>query len=449
MNYGIKPRLAALGFAVAGIGTLLVLITLGSQRQVAELQSRLSGLGSESSGIMDQFEASLRKLNDAILAYGTDHDPLVWQNSLQVGSNLEIWIQAQQAVLKTPDEKKLLQQIQTAYTNYRQTAWNFHAKVESLNGKTPSLADFTPVRKQSHQLFVLGKTLARTHYQLHEQVLDHTNQSLKHLYSSVLELLALLFVFGIALALVVYRHLVVPLRQKLAQTRELAALHNKLASLGLLASDVAHEVRNPLTSIKIGLAHQKGKFQSGTPERAGVELVEREILRLESILDDLLALTRTPAPKPAQLDLRTFLRELSTDLDPRLTGLDVQLVAEVPAALPVRVDAAQIKQAIISLVQDAADELGIHAGLALRAHGSRELLSGIEKDVAVVEVAVTSQEFSPGESDQVAPVAGGGKKESPRSGVSIAEQIIKKHGGELQRDPQTKNGALYRIILPR
>ncbi len=98
---------------------------------------------------MDQFEESLGKLNSAMLRYGTDRDPIIWQNSLVTSHDLEAWINEQKAILQTPEEINLLQEIQAAYASYAQASWDFHTKVESLDGRSASLADFTPVREKA------------------------------------------------------------------------------------------------------------------------------------------------------------------------------------------------------------------------------------------------------------------------------------------------------------
>lgn len=449
MKFRIRLRLIALGIAVALMGTLIVLITLNSQRQVSELRAQLSSVDSESSGIRDQFKECLRQLNSAMLRYGTERDPLAWQAALKAGDDLNHWIETQKSQLRSPAEIELLQQIQTTRDNYWLAARKFHTIVETSGGDLATLDDFNPVRKPSQQLFDLGQSLAHTHFLSQDDLLRHANRSLEQLHLSVLALLGLLFVFGVILAVNVYRHLIAPLRVRLVETQAFAEQREELASLGLLASGVAHEVRHPLTSIKIGMFLQKKKFPPGTPERADAEVVEREIFRLERILDDFLAFTRPSEPEMAPLQLDPFLRELRQFFKPQLAGFNIQLITEILAPIQVRADAAQLKQVIVNLMQNAVNSIGRDGRITLRARPDRKMLAGNETDVAVLEVADTGKGIPPDVEKQLFRPFFTTKKDGTGLGLSIAAQIVRRHGGELQYQTEVNHGTIFGIVLPQ
>jgi signal transduction histidine kinase len=174
------------------------------------------------------------------------------------------------------------------------------------------LADFSNSRAQSQHLFDLGQALARAHYESRNQVLARANATLSQLRQSVLALVALLFLFGLALALLAYRDLIVPLRVKLVETQSLAERHEKLASLGMLAAGVAHEIRNPLTAIKAAVFMQQKKFPPGSPEAADAALVQREILRLERIVTQFLQFARPAEPELATIPSDQPLKEVQS-----------------------------------------------------------------------------------------------------------------------------------------
>jgi signal transduction histidine kinase len=171
------------------------------------------------------------------------------------------------------------------------------AKIQSLGQQSTTLADFSPLRTASQHLSDLGQTLGKAHYDSRMQLLAHANQTLMQLRWLVLGSLGLLFMFGLALAGVVYREMIAPLRVKLVESQSLVERHEKLASLGMLAAGVAHEVRNPLTAIKAAVFIQQKKFKPGSQEHADSKVVEREILRLERIVNDFLQFARPTDPE--------------------------------------------------------------------------------------------------------------------------------------------------------
>ena len=240
MNFGIKMRFTALALVVGLMGVLIVLTTLNSQRQAAELRARLSHVELESFGIADHFKDSLRALNSTMLSYGIRHDTTDWESFLKVSHELDLWIDEQKPKLNTQQEKDVLQQIDYAYDDYVRAGRELQAKVQSLGRPDPALAEFSEFLAESQRLFDLGQALARAHYESRNLLLSHANQTLSELRRLVLGSLCLLFVFGVALAAAVYRDMIAPLRVKLVESQALAERHEKLASLGLLAAGVAH-----------------------------------------------------------------------------------------------------------------------------------------------------------------------------------------------------------------
>ena len=86
----------------------------------------------------------------------------------------------------------------------------------------------------------------------------------------------------------VYRELLAPLRSQLRRSRAILERHEKLASLGTLAAGVAHEVRNPLTAINVRLHSLNRNLLPGSSEQEDASVIESEIRRLESIVQEFL-----------------------------------------------------------------------------------------------------------------------------------------------------------------
>src|ERR1017187_1329604 len=449
MKFGIRFRLVALALIVALMGALILLATLNSQRQAAELRDRLSQVDFESFRIADQFRDSLREENNTMQRYGTEHDPAVWNEFLEASHKLDGWIDEQKPKLTTQHEKDALQQIDAAYDDYMRVARDLQAKLQSLGQAGATLADFNSLRTASQHLSDLGQTLGKAHYDSRKQMLAHANQTLKQLRWSVLGSLGLLFVFGVALAGVVYRDMIAPLRIKLVESQSLVERHEKLASLGMLAAGVAHEIRNPLTAIKAALFIQQKKFQPGSQERADVKIVEREILRLERIVNDFLQFAGPSEPKPSTIPADLLLLEVQQFFSPQFAAADIQLVLEASAPMRIHVDAAQIKQVLINLVQNAADAIGRNGKVTLRARHDRKRLANGETDVVILEVADTGKGISSEVQKRLFDPFFTTKDTGTGLGLPIASGIVQKHGGLLQYQTQVNYGTTFGIVLPQ
>lgn len=448
MNLGVRFRLLALGLAVGLLGAAIAGIVLNFQRQTRELQARLKNVDTESGQIAAEFKDALREVNNTQLHYAIGRDPAVWAQFLKASQALNQWLDQQAAKFTTQAEKELLRQVKAAYGEYLGVIGEIPRE-----SPTPQPADamaaFTRVRSESQHLFDLGQELASAHYRSRNQLLAEAGQRLQDLRLSVLGLLGLLFLFGVALAAVAYRDMIAPLRVKLIESQSLVERHEKLASLGMLAAGVAHEIRNPLTAIKAALFIQQKRFPPGTPERADHELVQREILRLERIVNDFLRFARPGEPELANLPADQLLDEVQRFFAPELAKADIRLVLEAPAPWRVQVDAAQIKQVLINLVQNAVDSIGRNGTITLRARPDRKPLAGAERDVVVLEVADTGAGISPEVGKRLFDPFFTTKDHGTGLGLSIAARIVEKHRGALQYQTQVNRGTTFGIVLPR
>jgi signal transduction histidine kinase len=444
-----KFRLAAVGVAAVLMGVLIALATILSERRSGELRLQLKIVDSESTGISEHFKDTLREVNTIRLRYTMDRDPAAWQQFLNTSHELDAWLDQQAPKLNTRREQDVLRQVKTAYDDYLASSRQMYLQAQTNQTPADVLAEFSNSRAQSQHLFDLGQALARAHYESRDQVLARANATLGQLRQSVLALIALLFLFGLALALLAYRDLIVPLRVKLVESQSLAGRHEKLASLGLLAAGVAHEIRNPLTAIKAAVFIQQKKFPPASQEAADAALVQREILRLERIVTEFLQFARPAEPDLATISSDQPLKEVQTLLGPALAKNNIRLLLEDSAPLSVKVDGEQMKQVLINLVQNAADSIGHDGAITLRARADRKPLAQGETDVVILEVADTGPGIAPEVEKRLFDPFFTTKPEGTGLGLSIAACIVQKHGGALQYQTHVNHGTTFGIILPR
>jgi signal transduction histidine kinase len=449
MNVKAKFRLAALGLAAGLMGVLIALATILSQRQAGDLRLQLQIVDSESASISEHFKDSLREVNNIRWRYTLDRDPAAWQQFLGASHELNAWLDQQAPKLTTSREKDVLRHVKTAYVDYLDASRQMYLRVQTNRTPADVLTEFSNSRPQSQHLFDLGQALGRAHYESRNAVLARANATLRQLRQSVLALVALLFLFGLALALLAYRDWIVPLRVKLVESQSLAERHEKLASLGMLAAGVAHEIRNPLTAIKAAVFIQQKKFPAGSSEAADAALVQREILRLERIVTEFLQFARPSEPELAAMSSHQPLQEVQALLGPALAKDNIQLLLEDSTPLPVRVDGEQMKQVLINLVQNAAESIGRDGAITLRSRPDRKPLGHGETDVVILEVADTGVGIAPEVEKRLFDPFFTTKPEGTGLGLSIAACIVQKHGGALQYQTQVNHGTTFGIILPR
>ncbi|SPE54469.1 Signal transduction histidine kinase, nitrogen specific, NtrB [Verrucomicrobia bacterium] len=449
MTFRIKWRLAGLVLAVALMGALIVLVTLNSERQSEVTHARLSEVDSQSFRIADRFKDKLRYANDKMRHYAIAREPALWQEFLTASEEVKSWIAGAAPQLSTEAEKDILRKMALAQRAHHETARRLHDRLETSGQNVASLAEYNAFFEQSRRLNDLGQELARAHFESRNLVLTEADQTLSRLRLLVLGLLSLLFLFGVSLAGVVYRDLIAPLQVKLVKSQALAERHEKLASLGLLAAGVAHEVRGPLTAIKTALFLQQKRFQPGSPEQNDAAVINREILRLERIVHDFLLFARPAEPKLTAFSAQVPLREVQALFAEQFSRSDIQLVCEESTAANIKADPAQIKQVLINLVQNAADSIQGAGRITLRARPDRRRLSNGETDVVVLEVSDTGSGIPPDVEKRLFDPFFSTKETGTGLGLSIAARIVQKHGGALQYQTQPHRGTTFGVVLPR
>jgi signal transduction histidine kinase len=449
MKFGIKFRLVALGVAIAVMGALIVLATLDLQRRSVNLRARLSQVGSESFGIATVFGARLRELNDSLYQYGKSHVSPNIPAFSRASQELNFWIDEQKSKLATAEEKDVMEKIDAAYDSYLLAATNLLVRLEAIGETSATIDEYNGLREESARLFVLSQSLARAHLASQTRLLTEAGQSANSLRVRILVLLGGLFLAGLALAWVVYRDMIAPLRLKLVESQALAERQEKLASLGMLAAGVAHEIRNPLTAIKAAAFLQQRKSEPASQEHADAELLLREVSRLERIVNDFLQFARPGDPALTTIPAELPLKEVQLLLGPPLVEAQIRLALEPSVPMRINADAAQIKQVLINLVRNAADSIGREGTITLRARSTRKRLAGRETGVIILEVADTGKGIPPEVEKRLFDPFFTTKDSGTGLGLSIAARIVHEHGGALEYQTQLHRGTTFGIVLPR
>jgi len=449
MTNTLKLRLVIFIFAIISAVLLLVWAAHDSWQQAQAVRERLNTVQLESFRIADRFQSTIQQLNNLLLRLAINRQPADRELFDKQRKELDDWIDVQRKRPKlSAQETARLHDIDDAYDFYQAAGSNIATRV-TATGVSPSLAEFSEFEAQSERLLNLGFQLAEAHRESLDAYLSTTNTSLVRLQILLLASLLCLLLLFIGLAVMTYRGMIAPLQLKLFETQVLVERHEKLASLGMLAAGVAHEIRNPLTAIKARLFTLQKRLTAGTQNFTDSEVIAQEINRLEAIVKDVLLFARPNEPQFVNVEAGEPLREVAALLKPELEKSRIQLSVEGGDGDRIKIDPQQIKQVLINLVQNAAESIGENGAIRLRARRELKRLAGGKTDVVILEVIDTGKGIPAEVQKRLFDPFFSTKETGTGLGLPIASRIVEKHGGALQYQTEVNRGTTFGIVLPR
>jgi signal transduction histidine kinase len=431
MHAGIKLRLAALGLAVGLMGPLIVLITFQAQKKADDARARLSQIDTESFEIDQRFRSELRKVNDKARLYATTENPAVWEDFINASTRFKAWMGSQATNLASAQEKELMSQLDAAYSEYMRQAGALHNLMQGDHKTGLSVSEFNSFFEQGRHLVDSEEALSKAHFASRNLFLERSNATWRRLQLSVFALVALLLVFGLALAAVVYQDLIAPLRVRLVESEALAQRREKLAAL------------------KTALFIQQKKLSPAAPGYSEGEVIQREVVRLEKIVTEFLQFARPAKPEPVVIFAEQPLKEVQALMTPTLNKSGIEIVREEQDGLRIEVDPAQVKQVLLNLIQNAADSIGQKGRITLRTRGARQRLGEAEADVVVLEVADNGKGIAPEIEERLFDPFFTTKDHGTGLGLSIAARMVEINGGHLRYETQLDRGSTFGIVFPR
>jgi len=230
--------------------------------------------------------------------------------------------------------------------------------------------------------------------------------------------------------------------EKLAVYEEEVARSSRLAAVGQTAARVAHEIRNPLTAIKmqIQLLHE-----AVGPQQQGItRSLLGEVQRLELIVASTLDLSRPAQLNCAPTDLNELVLELTRLLAPQLEHrgihLDIHRANSLPPAL---IDSNRVKQVLLNLLVNAADALPDGGKILLETTynaSGKSIGVMIEDSGPGIPPEKMARLFTPLQTD---------KPGGFGLGLSLSKELIELHGGHIDVDSGTLGGARFRVWFPQ
>lgn len=230
----------------------------------------------------------------------------------------------------------------------------------------------------------------------------------------------------------------------------------QLAAVGQLAAGLAHELRNPLTSMKaiLQLAPEPGELT-----HHDLKVLREETARLEHSVQSLLDFARPPQPQKTQIDLRCLLNQ-SVSLVERGCQRKGVTLKYTPAEKEITIlaDAAQIRQLVLNLLLNAIDLTPREGTIFLTSFEASRLSeqlsdvtptdSAADSQWVVVQVSDTGPGLPPELHNRLFEPFVTTKETGTGLGLSICRHIVRAHGGVISARDRSEGGAVFEVWLP-
>ncbi len=242
--------------------------------------------------------------------------------------------------------------------------------------------------------------------------------------------------------------------QDLREVEELKAEVERarhLAAIGRLAAGVAHEVRNPLSSLKGFAQFFRGKFQPGSDEERYSDIMIEEVERLDRVVQELLDFAKPVEPVRKPVDPNAMVGEalalVSEDAGYRNVSIVRRMAGEPPRVL---VDPFQIRQALLNILLNAIEAMG--GGGTLTVETSVAPDPDAPADGPAGHVSISVSDTGPGlnvdELDKLFEPFYTTKQKGTGLGLTIVSRLVEQNGGHIGISSAVGEGTTFSVRLP-
>lgn len=216
----------------------------------------------------------------------------------------------------------------------------------------------------------------------------------------------------------------------------------RLAALGRITAGVAHEVKNPLNSMRLWLENLRESLPRGQDgARQAVRVLDNEIDRLDNVVKRFLDFTKPVEVHLEETQLAELLEDVLRVAEPQLRQASVQVACLLPIDVPpVFVDRALLKQAVLNLVLNAVE--------AMPDGGQLRLVLSRRGDAAEITVGDTGRGIPPEDRPKVFQLFFTTRPGGSGIGLATTFRIVQLHNGSIDFTSEVDRGTTFRIELP-
>ena len=242
------------------------------------------------------------------------------------------------------------------------------------------------------------------------------------------------------------------LYEDLRRSQLLMRRTDRLRSLETMAGGFAHEIRNPLTSIKTFIQLAPDRRDDGEFMEQFSQVVCDDVERIERLIHEILDYARYMTPKLTQENLNDVVSSCLYFIEVKASSKSIAILKDLEGDLPsVKLDRQQIKQVLLNLFINAMEAIDNGNGrLSVKTH---KLIKLVNDPWVQIEIQDSGPGISPKDLEHIfdpfyTTKHASGEREGTGLGLTIAHQIIQEHGGYIEVSSETGRGTTFFVNLP-
>lgn len=215
----------------------------------------------------------------------------------------------------------------------------------------------------------------------------------------------------------------------------------RMAQLGRITAGVAHEVKNPLNSMRLWLENLKASLPAGDDlPRQAVRVLDSEIDRLDNVVKRFLDFTHPPEMHQEEASLKNLLEEVLAVEGPHMDNASIKVVTRFADVPPVQVDKELLKQALMNLFVNAVE--------AMPGGGLLTVSLARRGELAEIQITDTGRGIAPEHRQRVFQLFFTTRPKGSGIGLASTFRTVQLHNGSIEFDSEVGRGTTFRIELP-
>ncbi len=233
-------------------------------------------------------------------------------------------------------------------------------------------------------------------------------------------------------------------RKKLEEASRKLMEAEKLATIGRLATALAHEIRNPLTAVKLNIQKIARHPALGSVELEQLSIAESGIQQVEKLVKDILSYARAPKLTKASFQLENLLEEALRFVEEPVEEKEIRVVASFGELAPIVVDGDQLRQAFLNILLNATEAVGHGGTIAVETR----LRSTPEGSVAEISIADDGVGIEETDRESIFDAFFTTKSLGTGLGLTNARKVVELHRGAIEVVSEVGRGTKVTVLLP-